>query len=265
MIESLPLFHRIAGQPVVVSGAGNVAEARRRLVERAGGVVIADLREGIEKGARLAFIVHEDDAIAEAEAMRARGAGLLVNAADRPSLCDFTVPSLLDRSPVLVAIGTAGASAGLAKQLRLRLEQIMPASLGGLATALAKARDVLRIRFPDSGERRRALDIALGPGGPLDVLSDIGPDRVQQWLQSARSDPGGGVEITLRSDDPEDLTLREARLLGSADVIAAEAGVPSAVLDRARADAKRIVLGNGIFAEDHPGLVVVLRTARQQA
>ena len=138
-------------------------------------------------------------------------------------------------------------------------------ALLGNATALAKARDVLRIRFPDSGERRRALDIALGPGGPLDVLSDIGPDRVQQWLQSARSDPGGGVEITLRSDDPEDLTLREARLLGSADVIAAEAGVPSAVLDRARADAKRIVLGNGIFAEDHPGLVVVLRTARQQA
>ncbi|WP_067734956.1 precorrin-2 dehydrogenase/sirohydrochlorin ferrochelatase family protein [Novosphingobium naphthalenivorans] len=264
MIETLPLFHRIAGQPVVVLGMGEAAEAKRRLVERAGGLVIDDLQEGIDKGARLAFIAYEDDTAAEADAIRARCAGLLVNATDRPALCDFTVPSILDRSPVLVAIGTGGASAGLAKQLRLRLEQIMPQSLGALALALGQARDALRARFPDAGERRRALDAALGAGGPLDVVAEASAGRVTPWLsdaspKQAQSEQGSVVEIALRSDDPEDLTLREARLLGSADVIGFEAGVAAQVLDRARADARRVLVGQGGDLPVETGLAIVLR------
>ena len=259
MIETLPLFHRIAGQPVVVLGVGDAAEAKRRLVERAGGLVVEDLQEGIDKGARLAFIAHEADTAAEADAIRARCAGLLVNATDRPALCDFTVPSILDRSPVLVAIGTGGASAGLAKQLRLRLEQILPQSLGALASALGKARSALRARFPDAGERRRALDAALGIGGELDVLSEAAEGRVEQWLSGAEPLPAGVVEIVLRSADPEDLTLREARLMGSADVVAFEAGVPVQILDRARADASRVAVAPGSVPAGQ-GLMVVLRS-----
>ncbi|KHK89394.1 precorrin-2 dehydrogenase/sirohydrochlorin ferrochelatase family protein [Novosphingobium malaysiense] len=259
MIETLPLFHRISGQPVVVLGAGEAAEAKRRLVQRAGGLVIDDLQEGIDKGARLAFIAHDSDSAAEADAIRARCAGLLVNATDRPALCDFTVPSILDRSPVLVAIGTGGASAGLAKQLRLRLEQLLPQSLGPLATALGKARAALRTRFPDAGARRRALDAALGAGGALDVLTEVAPGRVEHWLgEKADPDPTGAVEIVLRSDDPEDLTLREARLMGSADIVAFEPGVPRKVLERARADASRVAVAPGQIPAGE-GLVVLLR------
>ena len=169
MIESLPLFHRVAGQPVIVLGEGDGAQAKRRLVERAGGQVVDDLQAGIDAGARLAFIAHDDAAMAEADCLRARCAGLLVNATDRPELCDFTVPSILDRSPVLLAIGTNGASAGLAKALRLRLETLLPQSLGVLARGLYAARSRLRSRFPDAGDRRRALDAALRdrrPAGP---------------------------------------------------------------------------------------------------
>lgn len=264
MIETLPLFHRIAGQPVVVLGMGEAAEAKRRLVERAGGLVIDDLQEGIDKGARLAFIACEDDTAAEADAIRARCAGLLVNATDRPALCDFTVPSILDRSPVLVAIGTGGASAGLAKQVRLRLEQILPQSLGALALALGQARDALRARFPDAGERRRALDAALGAGGPLDVMAEASAGRVTPWLsdaspKQAQSEQGSVVEIALRSDDPEDLTLREARLLGSADVIGFETGVAPQVLDRARADARRVLVRQSGDLPVETGLAIVLR------
>ena len=257
MIESLPLFHRVTGQPVVVLGMGDAAQAKRRLVERAGGLVVDDLQQGIDKGARLAFIAHDSESAAEADAIRARCAGLLVNVTDRPALCDFTVPSILDRSPVLVAIGTGGASAGLAKQLRLRLEQIVPQSLGALATALGAARQALRRRFPDAGDRRRALDAALGPGGALDVLGQGGAERLDPWLAGAETGSGGVVEIVLRSGDPEDLTLREARLLGSADVLAVEPGVPVAVLDRARADAVRVTVAEMPSAA--VGLVVVLR------
>lgn len=258
MIEALPLFHRIAGRPVVVLGAGEAAEAKRRLVERAGGMVVSNLQEGIARGALLAFIAHEDDAAAQADAADARQAGLLVNVTDRPALCDFTVPSILDRSPVLVAIGTGGASAGLAKQLRLRLEQMLPQSLGLLATALGKARDALRARFPDAGDRRRALDAALESGGALDILDEASVGRVEPWLTGAETGASGIAEIVLRSADPEDLTLREARLLGSADVIAFEAGVPPQVLDRARADARRVVIDGGAVPPN-AGLIVLLR------
>lgn len=255
MIESLPLFHRITGRPVVVLGEGEAAEAKRRLIERAGGVPCGE----DEAEARLAFVAL--DAPEEA-ATRLRSRGLLVNVPDRPELCDFTVPSVLDRAPVLIAIGTGGASAGLAKVLRLRLERLLPASLGSLATALGQAREALRRKWPDAGERRRALDLALGEGGALDPLSDGAENRVANWLEAAPQAALINTEIILSSDDFEDLTLRQARLLGSADLIAYEPGVPTSVLDRARADARQLAIRPGEGPPSAQGLVVTLRRSR---
>jgi uroporphyrin-III C-methyltransferase/precorrin-2 dehydrogenase/sirohydrochlorin ferrochelatase len=260
MIANLPLFHRIAGQPVIVLGNGEAAEAKRRLVERAGAQVIDNLQEGIDKGARLAFIAHDDSVSARADSIRARCAGLLVNAADRPELCDFTVPSLLDRAPVLIAIGTGGASAGLAKQLRLRLEALLPQSLGMLADALFAGRAALRRRWPDAGDRRRALDGALGEGGALDPLVPESANRVDGWLAGEMGEiEAQNVEIVLRSADPEDLTLREMRWLGAADRIVHEHGVPTEVLDRSRADASRIAIAVGETLAGSVGLTVTIR------
>ncbi len=239
-MRSLPLFHLIAGRPVIVLGAGAGAEPKRRLVERAGGEVIGELAEGVDRGARLAFVAHDDPAACEADAIRLRCAGLLVNVVDRPELCDFTTPSILDRDPVLVAVGTAGASAGLAKQLRLRLETLLPPDLGRLAEALSAARTALRSRWPGGAERRRALDAALSPGGPLDPLELGAAARVPGWV----ADPAPGddrhvVELIIASDDPDELTLRQARLLGTADAILFDRAIAPAILDRARADAIR--------------------------
>ncbi|MDE2597216.1 MAG: siroheme synthase [Sphingomonadales bacterium] len=259
MIHSLPLFHRIAGQPVIVLGEGEAAEAKRRLVERAGGLVVTEMQQGIDRGARLAFVAHDDPGAMESDAIRLRSAGLLVNVVDRPDLCDFTAPSILDRSPVLIAIATGGASAGLAKALRLRLEALLPPGLGRLAEALSAARARLRTRWPDPGDRRRALDAALAQGGPLDPLSADAATCLDDWLAGAAVVAGTVVELRLRSPDPDDLTLREARLLGSADVLAHEPLVPAAVVERARADAVRLPIEAGALPPERAGLVVVLR------
>lgn len=258
-IDSLPLFHRIAGRPVIVLGSGEAAEAKRRLVERAGGIAVSDEEAAgnAADGARLAFVALDDP---EPAVQRLQARGVLVNVVDRPDLCDFTTPSILDRSPVLLAIGTGGASAGLAKALRLRLEALLPQSLGTLARALGAVRPGLRARWPDGGERRRVLDGALAVGGALDPLDEASAARVGSWLAGATEGDGAGVaEIRLRSADPEDLTLREARLLGSADVLAFEPGVPPAVLDRARADAVRTAIAPGDVPVANGRLVVVLR------
>lgn len=245
MIPALPLFHRIAGRGVIVLGGGEAAAAKRRLVERAGGVPVD---EAAAEVVPFAFVAHDDPDEAAAAVARLRARGLWVNCVDRPELCDFTSPSLIDRAPVVIAIGTDGASAGLAKALRLRLEAMLPQGLGGLALALGRARGALRQRFADAGDRRRALDAALGEGGALDPMRDgAAPDaRVANWLAgAARAAQGGVVEIGLRSADPEELTLREARLLGSADGIAHEVAVPAQILARARADAMRRTISAG--------------------
>jgi uroporphyrin-III C-methyltransferase/precorrin-2 dehydrogenase/sirohydrochlorin ferrochelatase len=251
-MRSLPLFHQIVGQPVIVLGEGEAAEAKCRLVERAGGYVV----EEDNREARLAFVALDQP---ELQVTRLKARGVLVNVTDRPDLCDFTVPSVLDRDPVLVAVGTGGASAGLAKQLRLRLETLLPASLGKLAEALHAARAALRERWPDAADRRRALDAALTQGGSLDPLDERSADRVGDWLrESTRPAPAEPVTLMVPSDDPDGLTLRQARLLGSADCVIFEPGISAAILDRARADAVRLT-----FPHEGPlpgGLVVVLRS-----
>lgn len=239
-MKSLPLFHRVAGQPVIVLGEGPAADAKRRLVERAGGKAVTGLQAGIEGGARLAFVALDDEQEAADVAAQLRRAGVLVNVVDQPALCDFTTPSILDRDPVQVAIGTDGASAGLAKQLRLRIEGLLPDSLGLLARSLAAAREAMRSRWPDASERRQALDAALEPGGPLDPFTGHDAEAVSDWLACA-DEPRrtSQVELQVNGELPDDLTLRQLQLLGAADAIFYEPGVAAAILDRARADAPR--------------------------
>lgn len=258
LMHSLPLFHRLAGAKVVVAGEGDVAAAKRRQVERAGGVCCT---EGQAQGARLALVAIENRAQAEAAARRLKAQGLLVNVADRPELCDFTLPSVLERGEVLVAVSTGGASAALAKQLRLRLETLLPSSIENLAAGLRSARDAVRARWPDPAERRRALDAALAQGGPLDPLAARARDGIGAWLAAPKAgEAPSTVEIVLASDDPDDLTLRQARLLGTADTLVHDPGVPPAILARARADAARLPRTEQ-DAPPGPGLTVILRSA----
>lgn len=239
-MHSLPIFVRLKDRPVILIGQGDAAEAKRRLLERAGARVV-----DAGTDAAFAFVVLDGDAADRAVAhMRARG--ILVNAADRPDLCDFTLPAIVDRDPVLIAVGTGGASAGLAKALRQRIEGLLPAGVGRLATALGKARGAMRGRWPDAADRRRALDAALARGGALDPLDDAADARVDVWLKGEDMKGEGGEEgfrletILLASADPDDLTLRAARLLGEADCIFHDADVAPAILQRARADARRV-------------------------
>ncbi len=212
-MHSLPLFVRLAGRPVILVGAGDAADAKRRLLQRAGAAIVDETAD-----AALAIVALDEP---EAVVASLKSRGILVNAVDRPDLCDFTLPAIVDRDPVLIAIGTGGVSAGLAGALRQRLERMLPASLGQLAKDLNAKRAELKARWPDPADRRRAIDAALDGNDP--VASE---ERL--------------VAIVLASADPDDLTLRQARLLGAADRIFHRAGVPAAILDRARADAVRI-------------------------
>ncbi|MDQ4421070.1 siroheme synthase [Sphingobium sp. DEHP117] len=261
-MHSLPLFVKLDGRLVILLGEGEAADAKRRLLERAG----ADVHTDETAQAALAIVAMEDDAQAQAAVARLRARGVLVNAVDRPALCDFTLPAIVDRDPVLIAISTGGASAGLAKALRQRLEALFPASLGSLARALSSARAGMRSRWPDAAARRRAIDDALAEGGVLDPLAGAREEAVVQWLSQA----GGGHSATrletipVVSEDPDDLTLRAARLLGQADAVYHMPGIAPAILNRARADAARIVALD-VPQWEGPGLALWLFRAEDQA
>ncbi|WP_174297260.1 precorrin-2 dehydrogenase/sirohydrochlorin ferrochelatase family protein [Sphingomonas bacterium] len=257
--HSLPLFVRLRGRPVILMGEGEAADAKRRLLERAGALVVAD-----HPDARLAVVALEDEGAAVAAVAALRARGVLVNAVDRPALCDFTLPAIVDRHPVLVAIGTGGVSAGLAAALRQRLEGLLPARLGLLADALFAARAPIRRQWPDGGDRRRALSAALAPGGDLDPLSPD-PD-VHSWLgaDASRDRCSQGIlMLRLTSADPDDLTLRQARALADADRVIHAPDVPAAILDRARADADRIESATPP-GDDLPGLTIHVEMARSE-
>ncbi|MDP5281365.1 siroheme synthase [Sphingomonas sp. DG1-23] len=246
-LAALPIFVKLAGRPVILIGEGEAANAKRRLLERAGARIVDESGE-----AALAIVAIEDPAPIVA---RLRARGILVNAVDRADLCDFTLPAIVDRDPVLVAIGTGGVSAGLAAALRQRLEAVLPASLGGLARALAAARPAMRSRWADSGARRRALGAALA--GPLDPLADHPAGAVERWLQDGGAPTAILLRFSLTSPDPDDLTLRQARALAQADRVFHRADVPASLLDRARADAVRIAC-DAVPAAPEAGLSVYL-------
>lgn len=257
-MNQLPIFVNLRGVPVILLGDGEMADAKRRLIERAGGLCVGeDVRD-----ARIAIVALEDESEAVAAVDRLRARGLLVNAVDRPALCDFTTPAIIDREPVLIAIGTGGASAGLAKALRQRLEAMLPAGLGELAKALDAARDAIRQRWPGGPERRRAIDAALAPGGALDPLTDRDENAVADWLEQGGQGVASGLyTLTIASTDPDDLTLRQVRLLGSADMVLHPVDMPKAILSRARADAAmRVDEGEA----EEPGVVVRLVWAKTE-
>ena len=246
------MFANVARKPVILIGDGPAAAAKRRLLERACAIIA-----GEEADARLAIVACDDPDETTAAVSRLSARGILVNAVDRPELCDFTIPAIVDRSPVLIAIGTAGVSVGLAAALRQRLETILPARLGRLAEALHAARATLRVRLPDSEARRRAIGAALAEGGMLDVLAD-NAEKVTDWANGAAAKPSRVERIALASADPDDLTLRQARLLAAADRLCHAGEVPETILNRARADAARIA---GDPPDGAAGLTVVVEMA----
>ena len=231
-MHSLPVFLRLAGRPVMLIGPEHAVAPKRRLLERAGARIVGEADAAV-----IAIVALDDDAEAAATVARLRTRGVLVNAVDRPALCDFTLPAIVDRAPVLIAVGTGGASAGLAKAVRQRIEALLPARLGALADALHGARERLRERFPDAADRRTAIDAALAPGGALDPLRPFA--GLGDWPADVEAAAARIERVAIRAPDPDELTLRAARLLGQADAVRHPADMPAAILDRARADAIR--------------------------
>ena len=253
-MQQLPIFVNLAGRQVILVGDGEPAEAKARLVRAAGGELVGEhAAEAV-----LAFVAIEDDAEALASATRLRARGLLVNVVDKPAMSDFLMGAIIDRSPVIVAISTAGASASLARALRTRFEALLPASLGPLARAILAARDAVAARHPTPNDRRRLWERALAQAGPLDPFAAL-PDAdaaVSRVIEGSSTATPQLREIAITSDDPGDLTLNQLNALARCDALVVVGAVVPAIIDRARRDAARL---DAVSDPLPAGLTVVLR------
>jgi precorrin-2 dehydrogenase/sirohydrochlorin ferrochelatase len=178
-MDSFPAYFPLTGRRVVIVGSGEHAEGKAKLFEGSPAELVR-LDDGraldpeTYRGAALAFIASEDEAFARLAAQAAREAGVPVNVVDRPSLCDFFTPALVDRGAVVAAVGTGGSSPVLAQVLKTQIEAGIPEGVGRLAALLQQFRDETRRAFPDMAARRMfVMSLLEGPAAEAAMAGDM--------------------------------------------------------------------------------------------
>ena len=270
-MDYFPLFARLQDQPCLVVGGGEVGLRKVRQLHRAGARVTCnapalhpDLEAMVETGELHAVRApFQADLVAEhlliiaatgepdvnrAVAEAARTAGRLCNVVDDGEACSFIVPSVIDRSPLLVAISTGGEAPMVARLLRQQIETWLPEGIAGLASWVGRWRKRVAERIPDTGLRVRFWQGVLDGSPAEQVLA--GRERsadnlLEQRLNSESAQPvvGEAWLVGAGPGDPGLLTRRGQYLLQRADAVLYDRLVSSQIIDLARRDAELICVG----------------------
>ena len=269
-MDYLPIFCRLDNKPVLLVGGGEVAERKARLLLDAGAqlTVVApeldpELAELAANGsiewlagefapAQLAgkwLVVaatdrREVNALVYQSANQAR---IFANVVDDPKRSSFIMPSIIDRSPLMVAISSGGKAPVLARLLREKLEALLPQHLGAVAAFAGSLRERVKARFASMGERRRFWERLLGAdrlGQALARGDGASAHQLADSLFAEESQTGGEVVLVgAGPGDPGLLTLHALRQMQQADVVVYDRLVSDEVMALVRRDAKRIFVG----------------------
>jgi uroporphyrin-III C-methyltransferase/precorrin-2 dehydrogenase/sirohydrochlorin ferrochelatase len=283
----LPVFLGMRGRTaLLIDGAAALpkltllrrAGARVRLIARQIGHDMADAIAGDHMVVRLGEPLaahHFDDAVVAIDASGdeatnrlsvslARAAGVPINVVDRPALCDFILPAILDRSPVVVAISTGGLAPALAGLIRQRLETAIPAGFGRIAALAASVRRQVRDRLPSPRQRAGFWeDLLDGPAAQLAMAGrmDGAIAAAQALIGSCATNQGRDERICvleIDSEDPDLLTIRAVRMIRAADVIVHDSSIAGPILDLARRDAVKVRADRGLpSGRVHPDALTV--------
>jgi uroporphyrin-III C-methyltransferase / precorrin-2 dehydrogenase / sirohydrochlorin ferrochelatase len=200
-------------------------------------------------GTALVIAATDDEAVNRQVHAAAVARNLPVNVVDHPELCTFILPAIIDRSPVVIAVSSGGASPVLARLIRARLETLIPASFGRLAALASSFRDKVKQRIQRPARRRAFWEEVLQ--GRIAELVFSGQDgaadkALAQKLAEEGSNPSTVGEVYLIGGgpgDPDLLTFRALRLMQQADVVVYDRLVSPPVLDLVRREALRIYAG----------------------
>lgn len=263
----LPVFLGMRGRTALLIGGGEAAVAKLLLLRRAGAHVrlvaeqlddaairwvahdgmISHQREALAAhhfaDAVLAIDASEDDSVNSVSVRLAQDAGVPLNVVDRPKLCDFILPSILDRSPVVVAVSTGGVAPAIARLIRQRLEIAVPRGIGRVALLANSMRQKVREGLRSAWQRARFWEILFeGPAMQLALAGDmegavIAAHALIDGMAEHNEGEGTVHVLDVATGDPDLLTVRTARLIRMADIILHEPAVGAAILDLARSGA----------------------------
>ena len=246
-MNSFPAYFPLDGRKVVIAGVGEAAEAKARLFDGSPATLIRleghdAYLPGSYTGATLAFVAGTDEVFVQAAARAARAARVLVNVVDRPELCDFNTPAVIDRGEVVAAVGTGGASPVLATMLRNDIEAQVPEGMGRVAALLQKFQTEVRGALPAMHERRAFLrDAVMGEAAEAARAGDM--DKAGQLFREAlaKGSARKGLVRFVAGKGPADLlTLRAVRALGAADALVLDGDADPEVVKMARRDVERL-------------------------
>lgn len=271
-MDYFPIFLRVEGRRCLIVGGGEIALRKAQALARAGArldVVAPEIREELKElvqaqdgqcqlrpfapsdveGCWLVVAATADERVNAAVSRTADAAGIPVNVVDRPELCSYIVPSIVDRSPLVIALSSGGSSPVLLRLLRERLERMLPAGYGRLARLAGQVRERVKAAVPDGDTRRRFWERVLeGPVASATIAGDEA--RAEILLEEAiaagaeATDSGGEVWLVgTGPGDPDLLTLKALRLMQRADVVLYDNLVPEPILDLVRRDAERVYVG----------------------
>jgi len=244
-MRNFPIFLDLRGRRVLVVGGGELAARKSAPLRLAGAdiVVAAKFDPADLAGCVLSVGAGADEADLQALSRAAQVAGIPVNVVDRPDLCSFITPAIVDRDPIAVAISSGGAAPVLARLIRARIETAVPPAFGRLAALADEFKADIRRRLPDLAARRRVLErLFTGRAADLTFAGRDDEARAEFAAVLAGDPPSGGMVFLVGAGPgPADLvTLRGQRLLGEADIVVHDDDT-QAVLDLARRDAERLL------------------------
>lgn len=272
-MDHLPIFLDVRDKIVVVSGGGTLAARRVERALSAGAQVklfVTELSEEIQpflsnekvshfqreaeladfEGAILAYGAEENLQKDKRLHEVAKSAGVLTNIADTIELCDFISPAILDRTPIVAAVASSGASPILARTIKAELESVIPATFGELSKFLGQFRDEVASQITNSTQRRRFWeDVTESAVAERIMTGDMAgaEEALREKLRAFRESGGRHVgEIYLVGTgpgDPDLLTFRALRLMQRADVVLYDRLIEQQILTLVRRDAERIYVG----------------------
>ncbi|WP_124553511.1 siroheme synthase CysG [Methylophilus methylotrophus] len=270
-MQALPIFFNIAQRPCIVIGGGDVATRKVIMLRKAQGQVIVispelceELREMHAQGeidyvpaefhaeqltsACLVIAATDDEAVNEAVSVAAKRLNIPVNVVDAPALCTFTMGSVIDRSPVVIAISSEGNAPVLARHIRSKIETMLPAAYGRIAAIAGEFRDQVKAKFSNLPARRRFWEDVLN--GPLveRVLSgqeQAARELLGELLSQQQDAPTRGEVYLVGGGpgDPDLLTFRALRLMQQCDVCVYDKLVSKEVMELVRRDAELVYVG----------------------
>jgi uroporphyrin-III C-methyltransferase/precorrin-2 dehydrogenase/sirohydrochlorin ferrochelatase len=277
-LARLPVFLTIAGKRAVLAGGTPAAAWKAELLSAAGaevdvfadevsdamlslateppgGAIVPHLRGWHADdfvGAAVAVGAFADDDAAARFAAGARMAGVPVNTIDKPAFCDFSFGAIVNRSPLVIGISTDGGAPVFAQAIRAKLEAMIPAGFARWALAAKQWRKMLKTSGLSFSARRRFWQLFVAKA-VTDPNGDPDDPKYNQLVAQTQDDAaaaehGSVTLVGAGPGDPELLTLRAVRALQSADIILIDDLVAPAILDFARREAKKMMVGKTGFA-----------------